>query len=475
MKRTKIVATIGPASRDKDVLRQLIQSGVNVARLNFSHGTHEEHAEVIATIRELMAELKVAIAILGDLQGPRIRTIVAEPLTADKGDTIVVSDISYHTPGDFQADGDKTLLLDVPQIINDIASGDSILIEDGRIKLMVEEQAGDRLVTKVVDGGLIQKHKGVNIPDSDLHLPALTEKDERDLQFLLEQNVDYIALSFVGSADDVHHLRGRMQEITGTEEGLPKILVKIERKEAIKNLDEIIEATNAVMVARGDLGIEEEGARVTVLQKLIVKKSIEALKPVIVATHMLDSMIYNPRPTRAEISDVTNAVLDQADAVMLSGETAAGRYPIETVMTMRDIIQHAEGVNIEHAPYIKKAADGRFTTLVKSASEMAREDNIKAIVLGSYSGYAARLVAHFRTNKPIYVGTNNSKTFTQLALVWGVTSYCSTEDEISEVFKHMVGRCLETDRLSTGDDVIAVFGRGYHATEQMRMVGVMTV
>ncbi|NTV41516.1 MAG: pyruvate kinase [Candidatus Moranbacteria bacterium] len=476
MKKTKIVATLGLVSDTKETLRKMVQNGMNVARLNFSHGDHEWHGNAIKIIRELSAEMNVPIGILGDLQGPRIRTSVEAPVEMTTGDAIVLSDVFYKERLESKKSDFKTFLLDSPKIVDDIEIGHEILIEDGLMKMVVKEKEEGLLITEVIDGGTVKNRKGVNIPDSQLKISAVTEKDERDLKFLMENEVDFIGLSFVGSGEDVEYLRGKMKEFLGREDNLPHIIVKVERKEAIKNLDDIIDKTDAVMVARGDLGIEIEGTKVAVLQKEIVRKSLQKMKPVIVATQMLDSMIVNPRPTRAEISDVTNAVVDHADAVMLSGESAGGKYPVESVRTMRDIIQHTEASPFDDVTHLLKL-DGKddFKNLVKGAFDLAKNSDCKAIILATASGFTGRMMSHFRCEKPLFVGTNSEKVYNQLTLAWGVQSFFVEETDLSKVLSKMIDYRKSTKQLKDGDKVIVIFGSAKDNSEKMQMVGVKTV
>ena len=486
-KKTKIVATLGLVSDTKETLRAMIENGMNVARLNFSHGDHEWHGKAIRIVRELSKEMNMPIGILGDLKGPRIRTMVEAPIEIKTGEFILISDVvkapnfqfpisNFQTISNNQISNDKKLTLDAGNIVDDIEVGHEILIEDGLMKLVVREKDGGVMLSEVIDGGTVKNRKGVNIPDSQLKISAVTEKDEQDLKFLMENEVDFIGLSFVGSGSDVEYLRGKMKEFLGREDNLPQIIVKIERKEAIKNLDVIISKTDAVMVARGDLGVEIEGTRVAVLQKEIVKKSLQHMKPVIVATQMLDSMIVNPRPTRAEISDVTNAVVDHADAVMLSGESAGGKYPVESVRTMRDIIQHTEASPFDDVTHLLELdSSDDFKNLVKSAFSLARDSESKAIVLASVSGFTARMMSHFRSEKPLFVATNNEKTYHQLALVWGAQPYFTQEKELSKVLEEMIAYRKSTGELQDGDKVIAIFGSAHDNKEKMQLVGVKTI
>lgn len=476
MKKTKIVATLGLVSDSKEVLRKLVENGMNVARLNFSHGDHEWHGKAIKTIRELSQEMGVPVGILGDLQGPRIRTVVEEPIEMKTGETILLSDTFYKEELEPRKAEAKNFLLDTPKIVDDIEIGNEILIEDGLMKVVVREKRGKVLVTEVVDGGIVKNRKGVNVPDAKLQINAVTEKDEKDLKFLLENEVDFIGLSFVGSGSDVEYLRGKMKELLGREENLPHIIVKIERKEAIKNLDDIIAKTDAVMVARGDLGIEIEGTKVAILQKQIVKKSLESMKPVIVATQMLDSMIVNPRPTRAEVSDVTNAVVDHADAVMLSGESASGKYPIESVRTMREIIENTEASSfddIKRTMPLNEKDD--LKQLILSAYELAKNISAKAIIMGSAGGNTARIISHFRPEQPVQVVTDNKKTYNQLALAWGVQVKLYEKGGVfREDIDWLVEEAKKDGILSEGDKVVLIMGR-MPSGEKMRLIGMKTV
>lgn len=472
MKKTKIVATLGLVSDTKETLKVMIEAGMNVARLNFSHGGYDWHGNVIKLIRELSAEMNTPIAILADLQGPRIRTAVEGEVEIAKGDAVAVSDVAKKV--DLSAHA-KQFRLDVPNIVDDIEVGHEILIEDGLIKIVVKEKTGDVLMCEVVDGGTVKNRKGVNIPDAQLRIDPITEKDQKDLEFVLARDVDYVAMSFVGNGANIEDLRERMKKFLGREDNLPHIVAKIERKEAIKNLEDIIQHTDAVMVARGDLGIEIEGTKVAVLQKEIIKKSLDNMKPVIVATQMLNSMIENPRPTRAEVSDVTNAVVDHADAVMLSGESASGKYPIESVRTMKEIIENTEASTFDDVKHLMRLnGDGDFKALIRSAYDLAKHSTAKAIVLASISGFTARLMSHFRPQQPLYVVTNNKKTYYQLALVWGATSYFTEQQVLMDALNAMIEDIKKGGKLTAGENVIVVLGSA-PGGERMQLVGVKQV
>lgn len=473
MKKTKIVATLGLVSDSKEVLRQMIESGMNVARLNFSHGSYEWHGKVIDVLRELSTEMNVSIGILADLQGPRIRTMVEKPVEMQKGELFLFSDVAYSEKVPKEQ---KSILLDVPKIVDDIEIGHEILIEDGIMKVVVREKEEGILGCEVIDGGTVNNHKGVNIPDAKLKINPITEKDQRDLEFSLSKNVDFVAMSFVSTGENIEDLRGRMKKILGEEAVLPQIVSKIERKEAIKNLDDIIAHTDAVMVARGDLGIEIDGTKVAVLQKEIIRKSLQNMKPVIVATQMLNSMIENPRPTRAEVSDVTNAVVDHADAVMLSGESASGKYPVDSVRTMKEIIENTEASpfdDVKHFLELKGEED--FKMVIKSAYELAKTSSAKAIVLGSASGFTARLFSHFRPEQPMFVVTDNAKTCNQLSLVWGVQAKLHDRGGVfREDIDWLIEDAKKNNLLAAGDKVVLILGRTPDG-EQMRLIGIKEI
>ncbi|TSD02231.1 MAG: pyruvate kinase [Parcubacteria group bacterium Athens0714_25] len=470
-KKTKIVATIGPVSESKEMLEKMIKTGMNVARLNFSHGAHQWHKKTINNIRQVSDKLGANIGIMADLQGPRIRIATSGDVIARKGKELLVSDVRYRkSVSNMSAD---IFYLDYPGIIDCIKEGDTIMIEDGLIKLEVSKKSSNFLRTRVIDGGVIRNHKGVNLPDSDLNIGVVTKKDIDDLKMALENDVDFVALSFVSCAKDINGLRKRMERILGRKNDLPQIVAKIERKEAINNLDEIIESTDVVMVARGDLGIEMDQSKVVIWQKEIIKKSLKKAKPVIVATQMLNSMIENPRPTRAEVSDVSNAVIDHADAVMLSGESANGKYPVESVKMMAEIIRNTEESPFDDVyKYMDLHISSEYATVVRSAYEIAKSYNVKAIAMISLSGFTARLVSHFRPDQNILVVTNRKKTFNQFSLVWGVCGYLFEDDKnLEDLIVKMLDQTKKDKRLKTGDSVVVIIGRVLNG-EKMRLVGI---
>lgn len=478
MKNTKIVATIGPASESKETLRAMIEAGMNVARLNFSHGEPDWNKRIINRVRELSHELAVPIALLADLQGPRIRTEVAQAVAVKPGDRLRVSDVFERGRlADLPADkGEATVYLDMAGIIKRIESGQSILIEDGTIELKVVEKHDNFVIAEAVFEGTIQNRKGVTLPDTALDLSILTEKDRRDLRFALEQGVDYIGLSFVGSADDIEDARAEMRAALGEGIPLPLIVAKIERKEAIKNLSAIVRAADAVMVARGDLGIETPESEVAILQKEIVAESLKNMKPVIVATQMMESMVEHPRPTRAEVSDVSNAVIDHCDAVMLSEESAMGKYPVETIRMMSEIIGKTEESRFDD---LYQALDlnlhNDYATVLRSVYELAVSFEAQAILLISMSGFTARLLSHFRPERRVLVATNNRTTYDQLALVWGIDPYLFDDGGKPDTFIDRLVEAAKRDgKLQPGDQTVVFSGRTPDAGT-LQLVGIREI
>lgn len=465
-KKTKIIATIGPASEDKEVLRRMIQAGMNVARINFSHGTYEEYSRIIDTIRELGEELDRAISILTDLQGPRIRTLVAEELSFEEGESITVGELS----------GEAKLNFDHPNVLSALEPGQRVLIDDGLYEFEIGEKQGDLLVLHAKSAGVLKNHKGVVFPDTELAIDILSEKDLADLAFAVKAGVDYIGLSFVGSREDVEAVRAKVKELAGKDAPQPDVIAKIERKKAIQNLASIVSAADGVMVARGDLGIEMPESEVVILQKRIIAESLANAKPVIVATQMMKSMVEHPRPTRAEVSDVSNAVIDHADAVMLSEETAIGKYPVETVAMMAEIIEKTEV-----SPYddLYKALHlnfhSEYATLVKSLYEMARSFQVRALVVTSLRGYTAKLISHFRPDQLLLVATQDRSVYQKLALVWGVIPVLFPEaGDPDNLPRLLMEKCKQTELLAPGNKVAVLLGRGLYENT-MKLVGIQEV
>lgn len=457
-KRTKIVATIGPTSRDEDTLRQMIRAGVNVARINFSHGDHETHGKAIDDVRRIAQEEGAVVAILCDIQGPKIRIgkIANEPLTLKTGDAITLT----LDP----ADGtDNVVTLPHPEFVKDIAAGMELLIDDGKLEFMVKATTGRSLICEVVVPGLLTSRKGVMAPKARLTLSAITDKDRTDVEFALSKNTEYLAMSFVRSEDDIREMRWLIRHLGGE----TAIVAKIEKHEALENIEQIIEASDAIMVARGDLGVETPAEEVPFHQKKIIRLCNAAAKPVITATQMLNSMIDNPRPTRAEASDVYNAILDGTDAVMLSNESASGLYPVRSVETMVQIAAIAEqNIMRPNSPsdrtIVKPNTEGREAisdAISQATTQIAEALNCKAIVTSTMSGYTARRVAKERPSTPILCVTPNETTFRRMALVWGVTPLFVPEFATIDEMIGIVVRAAHNNRLvETGDTLVIIAG-----------------
>jgi pyruvate kinase len=439
MKKTKIVATLGPASSDKEVLRQMFEAGLNVCRLNFSHGAYEDHQKVIETIRELNEETGLNVAILADLQGPKIRTNEMENngvLLENGSEVLIVTEKVLGTAQKFS--------INYAQLPQDVQPGERILLDDGKLALEIVKTDGKKLITaKVIHGGILSSKKGVNFPNTKISMPSLTPKDLEDLSFALDQNVDWIGLSFVRSARDIIELK----HIIASRKCKAKVIAKIEKPEAIEDIDQIIKESDALMVARGDLGVEVPYQSVPLIQKMLINKCIIHAKPIIVATQMMESMITNISPTRAEVNDVANAVLDGADAVMLSGETSVGKFPIEVIKTMNNIVTEMEKFDgIYNKEELPEKNHNRFITdsICFNACRLSQRVEADAIITMSFSGYTAYKIASQRPKAPIFVFTSNRQILTQLNLVWGVRAYyydkrVSTDHTIADI-KYLLKR-----------------------------------
>ncbi len=429
--KTKIVATVGPATNSKEMLHALIKEGVDVFRLNFSHGTHADHLKVINNVRELNEELGTRICLLQDLQGPKIRVNEMEPNTEiDRGQELVITTRPLLGNNEIVS----TSYLTLPK---DVKVGDAILIDDGKIELKVTEVRDIDVVTEVIYGGPLKSRKGINLPFTKVSAPSLTEKDLIDLEFGIKNDVDWIALSFVRRAEDIDSMR----KIIDFHNSAARIVAKIEKPEALSNIDEIIAATDAVMVARGDLGVEIWMEEVPMVQKMLVSKCNEAGKPVIVATQMMESMIENPRPTRAETNDVANAVMDGADALMLSAETASGKYPLEVIRSMVRTISSVEknpSIYFRFRPVDTSSPTYIHDNFVLAACKLAKDVGAKAIVGMTQSGYTAYQSAAYRPNANIFVFTSNEALLNKINLIWGAQAYHynktnSTDETIADV------------------------------------------
>ena len=452
MRRTKIIATIGPASRDPTVLERLVRAGVNVLRLNFSHGTHEEHAQVVKAAREIETRLGQPLALLQDLSGPKIRTgrVAGGEIELRDGARVDI------TP-DESVEGTPELISTTYDALSlDVKEGDRILLDDGNLELRVIEASRGRVQCEVVDGGPLRSNKGMNLPGVKLSVPALTEKDRRDLAFGLEQGVDYVALSFVREAADIEEIKALIRSL---DHDVP-VIAKIEKPEAVENLAAILEVTDGVMVARGDLGVELGTEEVPTVQKKTIAAANAAGRVVITATQMLESMIDNPRPTRAEASDVANAILDGTDAVMLSGESAVGRFPVQTVETMARIADYTEEHDVtppERTPCGPGSAVTR--SLARVAASVADELGCKRIVAFTQSGTTAQLVSGFRPRVPVVAVTGDDHVYHRLALWWGVVPVrAETAESSDELLAIAEERLKARGLVEKGDTILILSG-----------------
>ncbi len=457
-KKTKIVATVGPASESSEILYALAQAGVNVFRLNFSHGSHPDHLERIQRIRENNDKYGLSIGILQDLQGPKIRIGNVENKDGVK---ITAGQKLVFTNDDIIGNSER-VSTPYKGMYQDVKMGERILMDDGKLEVKVVGLEGTDVVTEVVYDGILKSKKGVNLPNTKVSMPSVTEKDYEDLEFGLANDVDWIALSFVRYASDIQEVKDYIKAKGKS----TRVVAKIEKPEAIENIDSIIEVTDAIMVARGDLGVELPPEEVPMIQKMLVEKCNRACKPVIVATQMLESMIDAPRPTRAEINDIANSVLDGADAVMLSAETASGKYPIESVTSMAQTIRQVEGTEAsknakETKLYFKYHAavnDNPGPTVINdnvvmSACRLARDTQAKAIIGVTRSGYTAFRLSHHRPEADLYVFTPNRQLMCILALYWGVkTVYYDREDlSTDDLIEDIKQVLIEKGALHTGD------------------------
>lgn len=454
MRKTKIVCTIGPSSESLENTKKLIQAGMNVARLNFSHGDFEEHGNRIKNIGLANSELGTSVAILLDTKGPEIRLgkLKEEPIELVQGDAITL------TTEEILGDRNR-IPVTYSNLPNDLSAGSTVLIDDGLIGLTVESIEGTEIHCRIVNSGPIKSKKGVNVPGVKISLPGITEKDAGDIVFGIEQGIDFIAASFVRKASDVLEIRELLEKHNASH---IQIISKIENQEGVDNLDEILEVSDGLMVARGDLGVEIPAEEVPLVQKMMIKKCNRVGKPVITATQMLDSMQRNPRPTRAEASDVANAIFDGTDAIMLSGETAAGKYPVESVQTMSRIAERAESA-LEYREIFTKQANAQQTSVTEAISQAvansALDLNAKAIVTSTQSGFTARMVSKYRPKAPIIAVTTDAKVMKRLALGWGVIPVQGADaDTTDEMFENAVQGALSTNLLSLGDTIVITAG-----------------
>jgi pyruvate kinase len=462
MKKTKIVCTLGPASQSIKTLTEMVKAGMNVARLNFSHGDHENHALLISNIRAVAKKLNTTIAIMQDLHGPKIRVLeMKQPLDVKVGQEVIIGK-------DFKLDLD---------VMKSIRPAQRILIEDGLIELEVKKVVKGKIHCVALSPGKIQSHKGVNLPRTKLRIPILTDKDISDLKFGLAHDVDFVALSFVRTRKDVKNLKILIAKYNPKNLVPPRIIAKIEKPEAVKNFDGILKEADGVMVARGDLGVEMPESQVPIIQKTIIQKSLKASKPVIVATQMLDSMIRNPRPTRAEVSDVANAVIDRTDCVMLSGETAFGKFPVKAVSEMARIIEVTE--KSEFLPphqHLKDRVVSRTEAVAEGVFDLSMHTKAKVIIGATESGFTAREVAHERPLAHIVMLTPIPKVLRQMCLLWGVTSFLVPEVKTYEqLMKIMLDTVRHHKIAKKGQQVVVVTGEPLGQKENLNLVEVKTV
>jgi len=448
---TKIVATIGPASQNPDVFRRMVQAGMNVARLNFSHGSYDDHAQTVAMIRTISDELDTPITILQDLQGPKIRVgdlpekgmelIEGEPLT------LVPADEFQHQP--------NTVSIDYPSVAEEATPGTQILLADGNFELKVTAIEGKAVHCEVIKGGILTSHKGVNFPSLNLRLPSMTEKDERDLEFGLAQGVDWVSLSFVRKAEDVRYLKELIAQHGKLD---TPVLAKLEKPQAIANLEDILKEVNGIMVARGDLGVEMPPEKVPMIQKRVIRRCNQLGIPVITATQMLESMIQNPRPTRAEASDVANAIMDGTDAVMLSGEAAVGAYPVQAVEIMSRIAYEVEK-ELEFTNF--PAPQNDETHAISEALNVINDVlNLRCIVAYTATGYSAILASKERPKVPVIALTPSDRVYHRLNLVWGIQPLLLDQEvnTFEEVIEQAENLLLKRNLATRGDRVLIIGG-----------------
>jgi len=456
IRRAKIVATIGPASRDQGILEQLVRAGMNVARLNFSHGTHEQHAQVVAALRSISMRVGQPVGVLQDLQGPKIRVgALAAPMQLAEGEQVVL--FAEHVLAPERPE--KAIPVDFRELFEAVHEKDRLLLDDGRLALEAVSVADNWLLARVAVGGVLTAHKGINLPGVRLRIAGFTEKDADDLRFGISQGVDAVAVSFVRSAADVKHVRAVMREVVGGDD-TPLLIAKLEKPEALDELDAILDTVDGVMVARGDLGVELPPEQVPALQKRIIRAANARNRLVITATQMLESMITNRLPTRAEASDVANAVFDGTDAVMLSAETAAGKYPVEAVQMMDRIVCEAESHFMEwgnHAGSAARPDNNDGVSMARAARELARDENVTAVASFTMRGQSAWLISKMRPAVPILGFTPVPETYQRLSFLWGVQSrLVPYVNSVEDMLQHVDAALVSSMR--PGDQVVLICG-----------------
>ena len=454
MRKTKIICTLGPAVDSEDMIRTLIRSGMDAARFNFSHGSHPEHLERLSLLKAVRDAMGRPVATILDTKGPeiRIRNFDTKSISLEAGDTFTLTTR--------EEVGDQThVSVSYPKLHQEVAPGQEILIDDGLVAIRVDEIRGEDIVCTVENGGTLSANKSINIPGVHIHLPALTEKDVADIRFGVENDFDFIAASFVRQASDVEAVRQVLQDCGGES---VKIIAKIENQEGVDNIDEILAAADGIMVARGDLGVEIPAAKVPILQKKIIRKGLQAGKPVITATQMLDSMMRNPRPTRAEVSDVANAVFDGTSCVMLSGETAGGNDPVEALTAMTGIVEEAEA-SIDYWRHFQKQrvvpASNINDAITHTCCLTAKDLDAKAILAATNSGRTARMICRFRPSCPVAALTMHEKVRRQLNICWGVIPFLTGEvNSTDRIFSLSAEVALKERLVQAGDTVVITAG-----------------
>ena len=462
MKKTKIICTLGPRTMDKIILKELIAGGMNVARFNFSHGSYEEHAERIALVRQVSEQLGIPVALMLDTKGPEIRTGLLKD-----GKKVSLEQGKEFTLYTEEREGDETgCSITYQQLVYDVRKGDTILIDDGLIGLEVQRVSADKIECIIKNGGELGERKGVNVPNVKIHLPGVTQKDREDILFGIEQGVDYIAASFVRNSDCIMDIREILEDNHGRDIG---IIAKIENAEGVENIDEILDAADGIMVARGDLGVEIPADQVPHIQKKIINKCNRKCKPVVTATQMLDSMIRNPRPTRAEAGDVANAIYDGSDAIMLSGETAMGKYPVEAVRMMAKIAETTEAhLDYSNLQKLNKKQRKKDISMAVGFASVSTAEILKAscLVVPTMTGYTARMISSLRPKTPIYAISPSEQAVRRMQLYWGVYAMPGeTEDSTRHMITNSMKIILRRKLIKKGE--LAVFTAGDPATNMV--------
>lgn len=462
MKKTKIICTMGPRTMDKIILKELIAGGMNVARFNFSHGSYEEHAERIALVRQVSEQLGIPVALMLDTKGPEIRTGLLKD-----GKKVSLEQGKEFTLYTEEREGDETgCSITYQHLVYDVRKGDTILIDDGLIGLEVQRVSADKIECIIKNGGELGERKGVNVPNVKIHLPGVTQKDREDILFGIEQGVDYIAASFVRNSDCIMDIREILEDNHGRDIG---IIAKIENAEGVENIDEILDAADGIMVARGDLGVEIPADQVPHIQKKIIHKCNRKCKPVVTATQMLDSMIRNPRPTRAEAGDVANAIYDGSDAIMLSGETAMGKYPVEAVRMMAKIAETTEAhLDYSNLQKLNKKQRKKDISMAVGFASVSTAEILKAscLVVPTMTGYTARMISSLRPKTPIYAISPSEQAVRRMQLYWGVYAMPGeTEDSTRHMITNSMKIILRRKLIKKGE--LAVFTAGDPATNMV--------